>query len=148
MYINSYDKRFLNDFKVYYPFERFILDKPYQINYLFDDAFLTEIFVPSIEIDTFDKLIDYEEVYVKIVCNGITMRFSYFDFSDDIRENIRNYVITSFGKCEWEALSVEQENDYENNNLMNALLKQKKMIEEKYGGCNIKANFCITQQLI
>ena len=44
------DEDFLNLFNEYYPFERYILKTPHQINELFDDVFLTEIFVPYTEL--------------------------------------------------------------------------------------------------
>jgi len=42
----DYDREFLSVFNEYYPFERYIVKDPKSITYLFDDAILTEIFVP------------------------------------------------------------------------------------------------------
>ena len=41
---------FINEFNDYYPFERYIVKTPKSFVYLFDDAQLTEVFVPSTEI--------------------------------------------------------------------------------------------------
>jgi hypothetical protein len=47
--MNQYDKRFLDVFNEYYPFERYIFNTPRVITDLFDDIVLTEIFVPYTE---------------------------------------------------------------------------------------------------
>lgn len=43
--MSYYDKNFINTFNEYYPFEKLIIKEPKQINYLFDDVLLTEIFI-------------------------------------------------------------------------------------------------------
>jgi len=48
--MNNYDEEFLNTFNECYPFERYIIKEPKSIGNLFDDAVLTEIFVPYTEI--------------------------------------------------------------------------------------------------
>jgi hypothetical protein len=65
---------------------------------------------------------------------------AYYDFNDHIREEIRNIIISDFGGYEWECLYVEHEDD---DDLAIALQIQKKLIEEKYGVCNMKDNFII-----
>ena len=60
-------------------------------------------------------------------------------FGNHIREEIRHIIVSDFGYYEWECLYVEHEN--ENNDLATALQIQKKLIEEKYGACNVKDNF-------
>lgn len=64
---------------------------------------------------------------------------AYYDFNAPIREEIRHIIISDFGYYEWECLYVEHEN--ENDDLAIALQIQKKLIEEKYGTCNVKDNF-------
>ena len=150
----SYDKNFLNTFNEYYPFERYIVKTPKPINYLFDDALLTELFVPSTEIKpilnengefiTFTS-INYDEVYVKIKGTAGIMRFSYFDFSSSIREEIRNIIYQDFGKYEWEMLYVEHEEGCDE--LRNALKEQKELITQEYGICNIKDGFNISDTI-
>ena len=44
------DKEFIDTYNEYYPFERYIVKNPEKINYLFDDALLCELFIPSTEI--------------------------------------------------------------------------------------------------
>lgn len=44
------DKEFIGTYNEYYPFERYIVKNPKKINYLFDDAILCELFIPSTEI--------------------------------------------------------------------------------------------------
>ena len=41
------DKEFIDTYNEYYPFERYIVKNPEKINYLFDDALLCELFIPS-----------------------------------------------------------------------------------------------------
>ena len=48
--MNTYDEQFLNVFNSYYPFERYIIKDPKPIGNLFEDALLTEIFIPLTEI--------------------------------------------------------------------------------------------------
>jgi hypothetical protein len=67
---------------------------------------------------------------------------AYYDFNDHVREEIRNIIISDFGNYEWECLYVEHEDDGDED-LKKALLAQKKLIEEKYGTCNVKDNFII-----
>ena len=93
------DKEFIETYNECYPFERYIVKNPKKINYLFDDALLCELFIPSTEI----KLIIYngefvgstqvnkDEIYVKLKCknddeNWIEFRMAYYDFNDHIRE--------------------------------------------------------------
>ena len=151
------DKEFINTFNEYYPFERYIVKNPKKINYLFDDVLLSELFVPSTEI----KLIMHEgyfvgfthinddEIYIKLKCknecddNWVEFRMAYYDFDDSIREEIRRIIISDFGGYEWESLYVEHEEDDDFNELKDALKIQKKLIEDKYGVCNVKDNFVI-----
>jgi hypothetical protein len=65
------------------------------------------------------------------------MRICYFDFNDHVREEIRNIFILDFGDYEYESLYVDHEDD-DNSTLIAVLNRQKKLIKEKYGICNIK----------
>ena len=140
---------FINTFNEYYPFERFIFSKPKQINYLFDDVMITELFIPSTEIKpvTDDdgnyichSKIDLMTIYVKLEVSGKSFRMALYDFSDDIISNILNAVIRDFGGWAWESLYCETEDD---SDLKEALFKQREMITQKYGKCKIKDNFII-----
>lgn len=151
------DREFINTFNEYYPFERYIVKNPKRINYLFDDVLLSELFVPSTEI----KLVVYEggftdftcinddEIYIKLKCKNecddkwVEFRMAYYDFDDYVREEIRGIIISDFGAYEWESLYVEHEEDDDCNELKDALQIQKKLIEHKYGVCNVKDNFII-----
>lgn len=144
----SYDTDFINSFNEYYPFERYIVKNPKKINYLFDDALLCELFVPSTEIKPiihdgefvgFTQIND-DDIYIKLKTSAGEFRMAYYDFNDHIREEIRNAIISDFGGYEWECLYVEHEDD---DDLAIALQIQKKLIEEKYGVCNMKDNFII-----
>jgi hypothetical protein len=151
------DKEFINTFNEYYPFERYIVKNPQRINYLFDDVLLTELFIPSTEIKPvvyeggftdFTRIND-DEIYIKLKCksecddNWFEFRMAYYDFDDHIREEIRGIIISDFGAYEWESLYVEHEEDDDFNDLKDALKIQKKLIEDKYGVCNVKDNFII-----
>lgn len=145
------DKEFINTFNEYYPFERYIVKNPEKINYLFDDVLLTELFVPSTEIKPvvyhggfidFTRIND-NEIYIKLKTTVGEFRMAYYDFDDSIREEIRRIIISDFGGYEWESLYVEHEEDDDFNELKDVLKIQKKLIEEKYGVCNIKDNFII-----
>lgn len=153
----SYDTNFIDTFNEYYPFERYIVKNPKKINYLFDDALLCELFIPSTEIKPvmhegcfvgFTHIND-DEIYIKLKCkdecndNWVEFRMAYYDFNDHIREEIRNTIISDFGGYEWECLYVEPDEDDDLNELKEALQIQKKLIEGKYGVCNIKDNFSI-----
>lgn len=143
----DYDREFLSVFNEYYPFERYIVKNPKSITYLFDDAILTEIFVPYTEIK---HLIDdngncyhstsildsSNNIYVKIKGPAGVMRFCYFDFSDDVRENIRDIIIGDMGQYEYQSLYVDHDDGEPE--LVEMLKQQKKLIIERYGECNIK----------
>jgi hypothetical protein len=142
------DKEFIGTYNEYYPFERYIVKNPKKINYLFDDALLCELFVPSTEIKPiihdgefvgFTQIND-DDIYIKLKTSAGEFRMAYYDFNDHIREEIRNIIISDFGGYEWECLYVEHEDD---DDLAIALQIQKKLIEEKYGVCNMKDNFII-----
>ena len=152
----NYDEEFINTFNEYYPFERLIIKEPKQINYLFDDVLLTEIFIPDTEIkplvdenDVFHgwTSIDNDEIYVKLKCCDSEFRMAYYDFDDHIREEIRHIIYTNFGDYEWQSLYVNYEEEYEYDELKDALKLQKQLITEKYGVCNIKENFHITDTI-
>lgn len=137
-------EEFTNVFNEYYPFERYIVKTPKSIVYLFDDALLTEVFIPSTEIKPivldgqfmgFTK-IPKNEIYVKVKGPAGEMRFALFDFADSVIEDIMWIVISDFGGYEWEGLYVDHEGD--NEDLKIALLEQKRLIEEKYGECTVK----------
>lgn len=137
-------EEFVNVFNEYYPFERYIVKTPKSIVYLFDDAQLTELFMPSTEIKPivldgqfmgFTKF-PKNEIYVKVKGSAGEMRFALFDFADSVIEDIMCIVISDFGGYEWESLYVEHDDGSED--LKIALLEQKRLIEEKYGECNVK----------
>ena len=135
---------FINEFNEYYPFERYIVKTPKSIVYLFDDALLTELFIPSTEIKPIvldgqfigHTKVPKNEIYVKVKGSAGEMRFALFDFADDVIDDIMSIVISDFGGYEWECLYVDHEDD--NEDLKTALLEQKRLIEEKYGECVIK----------
>jgi hypothetical protein len=145
------DKDFIGTFNEYYPFERYIVKEPKQINYLFDDVLLTEFFVPGTEIKPIihdgefvgSTLINDDDIYVKLKTSAGEFRMAYYDFNDHIREEIRNIIISDLGGYEWECLYVEPDEDDDLDELKEALQIQKGLIEEKYGVCNIKDNFDI-----
>lgn len=147
------DREFVEEFNTYYPFERYIFNNPKPLGNLFDDAIVTELFVPSTEIKpNFSEdgyfygynSIDNDEVYIKLKTSVGEMRIGYYDFAEHIREDIRWNVFNDFGGCEWEGLYVEHDDDTD---LKAALMKQKELIEQKYGECKIKDNFEITDTL-
>lgn len=146
-------EQFIDTFNEYYPFERYILENPQSIGNLFDDAILTEIFIPSTEIKpilnpdgSFQRWtsIDRDDIYVKIKGPAGEIRMCYFDFANHIRENIYYNVLDDFGGKEWQDLYVEYD---EESNLKNKLLKQKELIEKRYGICTIKED-CINSKLV
>jgi hypothetical protein len=76
-------------------------------------------------------------VYVKIKGPAGVMRFGYFDFSESIREEIRNIVINDMGGYNYESLYVDHEDD--DNSEFKAFLKaQQTKIIETYNECKIK----------
>jgi hypothetical protein len=137
-------EEFVNVFNEYYPFERYIVKTPKSIVYLFDDAQLTELFMPSTEIKPIvldGQFIGFtkfpkNEIYVKVKGSAGEMRFALFDFADSVIDDIMCIVISDFGGYEWESLYVEHDDGSED--LKIALLEQKRLIEEKYGECNVK----------
>ena len=142
--MNTYDEQFLNVFNSYYPFERYIIKDPKPIGNLFEDALLTEIFIPLTEIKpilgsngriitftTFNK----DDIYIKLKVKDYEFRIGYFDFEDRIRENIRHILKIDLGLYEWECLYVDYE---DRNDLENELKIQKELILKKYGVCNNK----------
>lgn len=137
-------EEFVNVFNEYYPFERYIVKTPKSFVYLFDDALLTELFIPSTEIKPIvhdGQFMGYtevpkKEIYVKVKGPSGEMRFALFDFADVVIEDIMWIVISDFGGYEWEGLYVDHEGD--NEDLKIALLEQKRLIEEKYGECTVK----------
>ena len=146
--MSNYDKQFLDTFNECYPFERYIVKEPKSIGNLFDDAVLTEIFVPYTEVKpildddggllSFTK-INQDEVYIKLRTIAGEIRFNYFDFAEHIRENIRDIFILDFGEYEYECLYVDHE-DEDNASLIEVFNTQKALIKEKYGECHIKAS--------
>lgn len=150
----SRDKEFINTFNECYPFEKYIVKEPKKINYLFDDALLTEIFIPGTKIEPVvneesGKLLYFtsvvsDEIYIKLKCGESEIRMAYYDFAEHIREEITYIIIEDFGGVEWQDLYVETE-DY--SDLKKALELQKELIIEKYGECKIKDNFSITNTI-
>ena len=138
------ENEFISVFNEYYPFERYIVKTPKPINYLFDDAVITELFVPYTEIKPvlYDgnfagyTSVNEDEIYVKVKGNAGEMRFSYFDFSEEVRETIRNIIIDDMGAYEYESLYVDHEDG--ETELAEMLRNQKDMITEKYGKCKTK----------
>ena len=138
------DNEFISVFNEYYPFERYIVKTPQPINYLFDDAVITELFVPNTEIKPVlynSSFVGYssvneDEIYIKVRGNAGEMRFSYFDFSEGVRETIRDIIIDDMGEYEYESLYVDHEDGEPE--LREMLKNQKSMIIEKYGKCETK----------
>jgi hypothetical protein len=87
--------------------------------------------------------INDDDIYIKLKTSAGEIRMAYYDFNDHIREEIRHIIISDFGAYEWESLYVEHEEDDDFNELKEALQIQKKLIEDKYGVCNVKDNFII-----
>ena len=149
------DKDFINTFNSYYPFERYIIKNPQKINYLFDDALLTELFIPNTEIKpilnngkiSYWTKINNDEIYIKVKGTAGEMRFAYFDFDESVRETIRGIIYEDFGQYEWQSLYVEYEDKDDYEFLKEELLNQKSLITDKYGVCNVKENFDITDTL-
>lgn len=140
-------ENFISEFNEYYPFERYIVKNPKSFVYLFDDALLTELFIPNTEIKP--NIIDNQfcgynsvpsnDIYIKIKGTAGEMRFALFDFADSTIYDIINIVISDFGGYEWEGLYVDHEDDENgNDSLREALIEQKRLIEEKYGECIVK----------
>lgn len=137
----DYDKEFLNTFNECYPFETYIIKEPKLIGNLFDDAYLTEIFVPNTKIEPIlddngnyitSTKINTVEVYVRLRTKAGEIRFGYFDFSPYIREQIQNIFINDFGDYAYECLYVDYE---DTEDLERTLNEQKLLITEKYGKC-------------
>jgi hypothetical protein len=143
--VTSADQEFINIFNECYPFERYIIKEPKPIGNLFDDALLTEIFVPYTEIKPITAndgslithtSVNIEEIYVKIKGPAGEMRFGYYDFEEHIREGIRYIFINDLGQYEYESLYVDHEDGEPE--LIVALETQKKLIQEKYGKYEVK----------
>lgn len=150
------DKDFISTFNEYYPFERYIVKNPEKINYLFDDALLCELFIPSTEIKPIMHEGDFvgftsindEEIYVKLKTSAGEIRMAYYDFNDHIREEIRRIIISDFGGWEWESLYVECDEGEYNEDLAQALKLQHTLVKDKYGVCSMKDNFIIDDTII
>ena len=150
------DKDFISTFNEYYPFERYIVKNPEKINYLFDDALLCELFIPSTEIKPimhegdfvgFTQIND-DDIYIKLQTSAGEIRMAYYDFNDHIREEIRRIIISDFGAWEWESLYVECDEGEYNEDLAQALKLQHTLVKNKYGVCSIKDNFIIEDTII
>lgn len=148
------EEYFISVFNEGYPFERYIFKEPVKINALFDDLFLTELFIPSTEIkpilDSTGDLMGFteiplNEIYVKVKGKFGEARLSFFDFADDIREEIRYSLIMDFGQYEWESLYVQGDDD-DDEMLKDAIEGQRVLIEKKYGVCNIKENISLNNE--
>lgn len=150
------DKDFISTFNEYYPFERYIVKNPEKINYLFDDALLCELFIPSTEIKPimhegdfvgFTQIND-DDIYIKLQTSAGEIRMAYYDFNDHIREEIRRIIISDFGAWEWESLYVECDEGEYNEDLAQALKLQHTLVKDKYGVCSMKDNFIIEDTII
>lgn len=151
--MNDYDTRFLNTFNESYPFERYIFRNPKPIGTFFDDVLLSEIFVPNTEIEPIlgdnGELICFtrinpNEVSVKLLTKAGDIRFGYFDFSEPVRENIRDIFMDDFGGYAYECMYVDHE-DFED--LARKLHDQKALITEKYGACPVKRENYVTSRI-
>lgn len=155
-------KEFISIFNEYYPFERYIVKNSQSINYLFDDVKLTEIFVPSTEIKPITYInsvtgkeeymchteVNNDEIYVKLKCKGAVFIMALYDLDDRIRETIIEIVLEDIGGLNWQSLYIEYEDgDEEGDELKKILKEQKILITKKYGKCNIKPNFKVTNTL-
>ena len=130
----THDEAFLDIFNFHYPFVRYIIQNPKSIGNLYDDAILTEIFIPRI--DNSEELIGSEEVYIEIKGKAGRMRFAFYDFEEHIRLNIIRIIIEDFGSYEYECLYIDNDDTYDVLKLK--LDTQKKLITEKYGECFVK----------
>lgn len=89
--------------------------------------------------------IPLNEIYVKVKGKFGEARLSFFDFADDIREEIRYSLIMDFGQYEWESLYVQGDDD-DDEMLKDAIEGQRVLIEKKYGVCNIKENISLNNE--
>lgn len=146
------EEEFINIFNENYPFERYILKKPVQITSIFDDLLLTEIFVPETKIKPivddnghFIKWSEmpWNEIYVKVKpkWHHQSMRLSFYDFAEQVRDEIEWAVIKDFGQYEWECLYIEFDDPSEKE-LLQALQIQYNLIKLSYGECKIKDISC------
>ena len=106
-------KNFLEVFRHWYPYKRYIVENPKPIGLKYEDAVLKEIFS------------DEDEVYVVIEGPAGSMRFDLFDFKDHIQEEIRDIILNDFGKYAWECLYVDHE---DTDDLDRVLSRQKDLI--------------------
>lgn len=148
------EEYFISVFNERYPFERYIFKTPVKINSLFDDLFVTELFIPSTEIkpilDQTGSLIRFtevpaDEIFVKVTGPFGEARLSLFDFADGVREDIRYSLIMDFGQYEWESLYV-RDDDADDEELKDAIETQRELIEKKYGACNVKDNISMNNK--
>ena len=92
--------------------------------------------------------VNNDEIYVKLKCKGTTFRMAFYDFDDRIRETIIEIVLEDIGNLNWQSLYIEYEDgDEEEDELKEILKEQKILITEKYGECDIKSNFKVTNTL-
>ena len=146
---------FVNQFNSYYPFEQYIMQTPKQINSLFDDVLLTELFIPDTEIKPithegkfygeFTK-VNWQEVYLKLQCKGVEFRMSFYDFDENIQEEIGWAVIQDFDPYSWDCLYIEFDDDTLEM-LKQSLQIQYDSIKAKYGECKVKEYFKMTETL-
>ena len=71
--MNNYDKEFLNTFNECYPFERYIIKEPKSIGNLFDDAVLTEIFVPHTVMTTVGLYPSQKSIKMRYMLNCVLL---------------------------------------------------------------------------
>lgn len=132
-----YDEKFIDVFNEHYPFERYIVKNPKAVGLLFDDALLTEIFIPDAEEKANRLYLNKDEISIKIQGPAGEMRFWFYDFEEHIRLNIIRIIIEDIGDYQYECLYIDNE-DMEP--LIDELKTQKSLIEKKYNICKIKQN--------
>lgn len=145
---------FINTFNEYYPFDTYILKTPKQINTLFEEILITEIFIPNTNINpilseerknTCFTSINKKDIYVNVLVKGMEFKMWFYDFAEHVQENIVNSVIDDFEPLEWENLYIDYE---EETKLSEILQEQQKLLILKYGFCNIKNNIYNSQLLL
>lgn len=130
-------QEFINTFNEYYPFDTYILRTPKQINNLFEELLITEIFIPTD--------INKKDIYVNVLVKGIEFKMWFYDFAEHVQDNIVNSVLDDFGLLEWENLYINYE---EETKLIEILKEQQKLLILKYGFCNTKNNIYNKQVLL
>lgn len=146
------EEEFINIFNNNYPFDKYILKNPVPINSRFDDLLLTEIFVPETHIKPilndegkfmYWSEMPWNEIYIKCKTkNSEPFRLAFYDFAEDVRDEIEWAMIKDFDPYAWECLYIEFDEPSEDILLQNLQI-QYNLIKLNYGECKIKDIECI-----